>query len=205
MHISWLGTSAIKLQTKPLEEDVTVLIDPYTPTQGNFPKSLAADLVIYTRGTKNGITLQGTPFILSTSGEIEIKGVLVTALATDETGHTIVRLDSEKLSIGHLGLRQSPIKEADLELLAEVDILFIPVGGIAGCYDARSAAQAIQKIEPRVIIPIGYKSDTDPDAKDIAEFMKELGLPKEDAEKKVIIKKKDLTAEDMRCIVVSKE
>ncbi len=52
MHITWHGTTAIKLQAKPDSEDITVLIDPYKPNSGNFPRNLIAHLVLYTRGKK---------------------------------------------------------------------------------------------------------------------------------------------------------
>lgn len=204
MHISWLGTTAMKLQTKPFDKDITVLIDPYKPKKGSFPRSLTADIVLYTRGTKNSITISGSPFILDTTGEVETHGVLITAVRGEEAGSTLLRIDTEKMSIGHIGLRDKELTDAQLEMLSEVDILFLPVGD-HNCYGARSAVKTIQSIEPRVVIPIAYESDNDPEAKGLDGFIKEVGVAPREEEKKVILKKKDLPQEEMHVIVVSKE
>ena len=204
MHISWLGTTAIKIQTKPFDNDVTILIDPYKPKTGTFPRSLSADIALYTRGIQGSITVSGNPFTLETTGEVETHGVLVTAIRGEHAGHTMLRIDTEKMSIGHLGLRDTQMTNAQLEMLAGVDILFLPVGDM-GCFGARSAVKAIQSIEPRIVIPMAYKSDNDPDAKTLDGFIKEVGVTPREEEKKVIIKKKDLPQEEMHVIVVSKE
>lgn len=62
MHISWLGGTSIKIQTKYADSDVTVLIDPYKYDKGAFPRSLTADVVLLTRGSEELITLSGDPF-----------------------------------------------------------------------------------------------------------------------------------------------
>jgi L-ascorbate metabolism protein UlaG (beta-lactamase superfamily) len=204
MHISWLGTTAIKIQTKPFDKDVTILIDPYKPTKGSFPRSLSGDIALYTRENKESITVSGTPSILDTTGEVEIKGVLVTAIRGTNPGETLLRIDAEKMSIGHIGLQESELTDKHLEMLSGVDILFLPVGDMH-CFGARSAIKAIQAIEPRVVIPMAYKSDNDPDAKELDGFIKELGVQPQEEDKKVIIKKKDLPQEEMKVIVISKE
>ncbi len=204
MHISWLGTTAIKLQTKPFDKDVTILIDPYKPAKGSFPRSLTADIALYTRTAKNSITVSGNPFSLETTGEVETHGVLITAVRGENAGHTMLRIDTERMSIGHLGLHEKELTDAQLEMLSGVDILFLPVGDM-NCFGARSAVKAIQAIEPRVVIPMAYQSDNDTDAKGLDGFIKEVGVKPREEEKKVIIKKKDLPQEEMHVVVVSKE
>jgi len=204
MHISWLGTTAVKLQAKPFDSDVTILIDPYKPAKGTFPRSLSGDIVLYTRGSKNSITISGNPPILETTGEVEIKGVLITATRGDKEGHTLLRIDAENMSIGHVGLQEEELTDNHLDMLSGVDILFLPVGDMQ-CFGARSAVKAIQAIEPRIVVPIAYQSDNDPEAKGLDGFLKEIGIAPEQEDKKVIIKKKDLPQEDMQVIVVSKE
>lgn len=204
MHISWLGTTAIKIQAKPAEEDVTILIDPYKPAKGTFARSLVADVVLYTHGVQDSITVSGSPFLLTTPGECEIKQVLMIAVEGSKPGHTIIRLDVEQMSLAHLGLVNEPLTDAQLNILSGVDILFIPVGDIE-CYGARSAIKAIQDIEPRVVIPMAYESDNDPTAKSIDGFLKEMGVTAQKEDKKVILRKKDLPQEEVKVIIVSKE
>jgi len=204
MHISWLGTSAIKIQTKPMNDDVIVVIDPYKPAKGTFPRSLVAHIGLYTRGQAESITLSGDPFILSTPGECETRGVLVTAVQGHEPDQVFFRVDSEYLSVGHLGNATKELTNKQLEVLGDVDVLIVPVGG-AGCYTPEQAGKAVNVVEPRIIIPIWYTSDNDSTASPVSAFLKEFGAKDIVEEAKTIIKKKDLPQEDTRVIVLTKE
>lgn len=204
MHISWLGTTAIKLQAKPFDQDVTVIIDPYKPQVGSFPRSLMPHIALYTRGEAESITLSGDPFILSTPGECEIKGVLVTAVYGDSADKTMVRVDAENISLGHLGLTSKQPTNEQLEILSGVDILCVPIGNSSG-YDAEAAMNAVNAIEPRVVIPMAFQSENDPKAASVSAFLKAMGITAETPEKKVIIKKKDLPQEETKIIVLGKE
>jgi len=205
MHISWLGGTAIKLQFKTYSDDVVVVIDPYSPEQGNFPRSLTANLAIFTRGQKDAVTISGNPFILDTPGECDVKGVLVTATTGSQPTHTMIRLDAENLSIAHLGLAQKALTEEQRDVLSNIDILFVPIGGLYG-YDVEAAVKAVNDLEPRVIIPIACQSENDPTAATAAQFCKEMGVAMtKEPETKIIIKKKDLPTEDTTVIVLAKE
>lgn len=205
MHISWLGSTAIKLQVKPFDEDIIIVIDPYRPEEGTFPRSLSPHVGLFTRGQKDAVTLSGEPFILDTPGECDVKGVLVTAVAGSEPGDTMVRIDAENLSVAHLGMAKKALTEKQRELLSDVDILFVPVGG-EGCYDAEAAMKAVNELEPRIVIPIAFQSDNNPKAQPIATFLKEMGVTNQDKpETKAIVKKKDLPSEETQVIVLAKE
>ncbi|MCB9798687.1 MBL fold metallo-hydrolase [Candidatus Nomurabacteria bacterium] len=204
MHISWLGNTAIRLQAKSGSNDVNIVIDPYKPSKGSAPRSLTPQIALYTRGSDNSITLSGDPFVLETAGECETSGVLMYAAQGNEPGNNIVRIDSEGMSLGHLGMLSQEPNDAQMEILSGVDVLFIPVGG-NGCYDAQKAVKIVNMIEPRVVIPMAYQCDNDPKAADVSAFLKELGMKTDAPEKKVIIKKKDLPQEDMLVFVLEKE
>lgn len=204
MHFSWLGGTAVKIQAKPLEQEVMIVIDPYKPAAGAFPRNLSPDIGLYSRGEADSITLSGQPFILSTPGECETKGVLITAAPGATAEALILRIDAEDLSVGHLGRTNSPLNDAQLEVLSEVDVLFIPFGG-EGCYDAEEAVKAVSAIEPRIVIPMAFQSDNDPKAAPVSQFLKEMGAANGQPEKKVIIKKKDLPAEETKVLILAKE
>lgn len=204
MHISWLGTTAVKLIARPLSEDVLITIDTYKPEKGNFPRSFTPNIALFTRGDKEMATLSGDPFILTAPGECEVKGVLISAIPGDAANTTILRLDAEQLSVGHLGLIKKALTNEQLEMLGGVDILFVPVGG-GKTYDSEMAIKMINEIEPRIVIPMAFYSDTDPDLAAVDGFLKEMGASKGSEEKKVILKKKDLPTEDMQVIVLGKE
>lgn len=204
MHISWLGNSAIKIQTKPFEKDVTIVIDPYKQTKGTGPRSLTPDIALYTRGENDSITLSGDPFIFSTPGEVDIKGVLITAVDGHEAGQIMLRIDSENMTIAHVGIIKKQLTARQLEVLSNIDILCLPVGH-PDSFDAENAVKLINEIEPKIVIPYAFKSDNDPDAKAVESFLKEIGSKNETPEKKVIIKEKDLPEEDTMVVVLEKE
>ena len=204
MHISWLGNTAIKIQTKPKEDDVSIVIDSYKPNIGNFPKNLAPDIAVYTNGEENSITV-GNAFKLTSPGEIEIKNVLISAVQGNSEEQTMVRIDTEGMSLCHLGKVKKQLNDIQLDTLSGVDILLIPIGGGDGMYNAQEAIKVINDIEPKIIIPIGQKSENDPNADDVEKFIKELGLTPKTTDKKVIIKQKDLPQEETEVYVLIKE
>ncbi|MBU0596761.1 MBL fold metallo-hydrolase [Patescibacteria group bacterium] len=204
MHLTWLGTTAIKIQTKHNGNDVVLIIDPYKPSVGAFPRSLAPDIGLYTRGEKNSITLSGKPFILSQPGECETGGVLITATAGHEPGSTILRIDAEGISVAHLGLINKTPTNKQFDVISGVDVLCLPVGN-ADAFTAEAAMKIVSIIEPKIIIPMAYKSDNDPDAKPVDNFLKEMGASSEKPESKAILKKKDLPQEETQVIVLTKE
>ena len=204
MHISWLGNTAIKIQTKPKDDDVSIVIDPYKQSDGNFPKNLAPDIAVYTNGEENSITV-GDAFKLTSPGEIEIKNVLISAVQGNSEEQTMVRIDTEGMSLCHLGKVKKQLNDTQLDILSGVDILLIPIGGGDEMYNAQEAIKVINDIEPKIIIPIGQKSENDPNADDVEKFIKELGLTPKTTDKKVIIKQKDLPQEETEVYVLIKE
>jgi L-ascorbate metabolism protein UlaG (beta-lactamase superfamily) len=204
MHISWLGNTCIRLQAKPFDKDVDILIDPYKQKTGTVPRNLTSDIVLFTRGEDESITLSGKPFIVASPGESEIKGVLVTAIQEHEIGKTLFRVDVEQMSIGHLGMLSKPLHDEQIAPLVGVDILFLPVGNPESL-EIEQSSKLINILEPRIVIPIAFHSDNDPKAMNVEIFLKAIGAKTDTPEKKVIIKKKDLPEEDMRVIVLSKE
>lgn len=205
MHISWLGATAIRIQTKPSSEDIVAVIDAYKPKAGSAPRSLTAQIALFTGGGQERITISGNPFTLSTPGECDIKDVLITAVEGHDENNIMLRIDTEQMSIGHMGRAQKLLTERQREVLSEVDILCIPVGD-NDCYDAETAVKVANELEPRIIIPMAFESDNEPKAEPIEKFLKEIGMAgKIVPEKKAIIKKKDLPQEETQVIVLSKE
>ena len=204
MHISWLGQTCIKLQTKNLDKDVTIIIDAYKPKTGEFPRSFSPDVALFSAGPDNAATLSQDPFVIDSLGEVEVKNVMIYAVPGSEGG-VIYKLNGESLNLVHLGRLKKPLDNSEMEKILSPDVLFIPVGGGANYLSPKDAAALATALEPRVIIPMAYSCDTDPDAAPITAFIKELGLKPEASEKKVIIKKKDLPQEETKLIVLEKE
>lgn len=203
MHISWLGSTGVKIQTKPQNDDITVIIDPYKPNSGQSPRSLSAHIALFTHTEEGSIPLAGDTYTLSYPGECEIKGVLLTAVPFEE-GKMMLRIDSEGMSVAHLGLSNKLPSNSILEEIGSVDILCLTVGGGEG-YDPETAIKVVNLIEPRIVIPLGYQSENDPNALPIEKFLKSMGVAQMTPEKKISLKKKDFTTEDTKVIVLEKE
>lgn len=203
MHISWLGGTTVKIQAKPFDVDVTIVVDPYKPQKGDFPRNLAPDIALFTRGTEESITLSGTPFIMEHPGECETKGILIAAGSHTAPDNVVFRFDAEDISVGHIGLTSVAPNNDALEVISGVDILFIPIGSNNGL-SADVAAKVVASVEPRIVIPIAMKSDNDPTADSAAAFLKEMGSTAE-PQKKVIIKQKDLPQEETIVYLLEKE
>ncbi len=203
MHISWLGQTGVKLQTKYLDEDVMVVLDAYKPKTGEFPRSFTPTLALFSNGTDEATTLSGDPFIMDTLGECELKEVMVTAFPNDN-GNIIYKINAEQLNLVHLGRMNKAPELAELEKIGSIDVLFIAVGGGKQYLKPEDAANLVTALEPRIVIPMGYQCDSDPEAEPLSAFIKELGLKPEVTDKKVIIKKKDLPQEDMKLMVLEK-
>lgn len=203
MHISWLGQTCIRLQTKFGDEDVVTIIDPYRPATGEFPRSLSPQIALYSRGEEDSITLSQSPFVLSTLGECEIKEVMINTLPSAE-GNIIFKILAEQISVVHLGrLNKKPEPEA-LEKIGTIDVLIIPVGGGKNYLSAEDASTLITALEPRIVIPVAYQCDTDKSASPVAEFIKESGLKPDCTEKKLILKKKDLPQDETKLMILEK-
>jgi L-ascorbate metabolism protein UlaG (beta-lactamase superfamily) len=84
-----------------------------------------------------------------------------------------------------------------------VDILFVPVGG-KYTLDAEGAMKIINKIEPRIVIPMHYEIDgLKMDLDSVDKFVKEMGVAAENLDV-LKIEKKDLPVEGMRLIILNK-
>ncbi len=78
----------------------------------------------------------------------------------------------------------------------------IPVGG-KYTIDAEQAAEIINQIEPRIVIPMHDKiPGLNVDIVGVEPFLKEMGVGKKEAVDKLTIKKKDLPQEETEIVVL---
>lgn len=214
MTISWFGQSCFKIQDK----DVALATDPYDASVGFKLPRLAADIVTvsHDHSDHNNIAgvhgAAGEPFVISSPGEYEIKGVFVYGIPFwhdksegSERGPNIVyRIEMEGISIAHLGDLGHTLTEEQAAKLENVDILLIPVGG-KYTINAREAAEVVSEIEPRIVIPMHYKiPGLKIDIETVDKFLKEMGAAKAEKLPKLKISKKDLPQEETRVILLEK-
>src|SRR5687767_13612524 len=77
MHISWLGLSALKIETK----DAVLVTDPFAPTLMKKPLRAKADVVtisIADGPARNTLrATQREPLVIDRPGEFEVKGIVI--------------------------------------------------------------------------------------------------------------------------------
>ncbi len=203
MHITWLGQTAIKIQTKHIDEDITTLIDPYRPKNGEFPRSLSAHIALFSKGSDGATTLTSDPFCIDTLGEFDTKGLFINGLAGPD-GITMFKISVEGITLVHTGALRQKLSDEAIGSLGKIDVLLIPVGGNDLYLSPADAAHLVTALEPRIIIPIGHACDSDQTVQTIESFIKELGIKPEITDKKVIIKAKDLPADETKLYILEK-
>ena len=213
MIITWQGHSCFKIQDKIGPDGITVVTDPFGKNIGLKVPNFEADIVTvsHNHDDHNNIgALRGNPFVIECAGEYDFKGILVegvdshhdTSGGKERGGNIIYRMEVDDVSIVHLGDLGGSLDSSQLEKLAGTDILLIPVGG-KYTIDAKAAVEIISQIEPRIVIPMHYKTpDLNMDIDTVDKFIKELGL-KPTYEEKLKIPKKDLPQEDMELVILS--
>lgn len=209
MHISWLGHSTFKIETKtPWRDEVTILLNPYQAPKSDLPRNLKSDLVLLTNGQENTITLSGEPFIIDTPGEYEVKGVMVYAIAVpngDKNKQLIYHFETELMSITYLGNFKGILGDELVDKLGVVDIALVPTGDSKMVLSAKEAAEIVNRIEPRIIIPHSFNPPGGKtNLENIDQFAKLMGQKEKDWLPKLKIGKKDLPQDETKLVLLEK-
>lgn len=201
MTISWYGEACFLLESG----GTRVLIEPPQKESGLNPPRLKSDILIFSRqDTRDEIqdTKEDT-FTIDTAGEYEIRGVNISGISDNE--NTIYTVEMDDIKMAHFGfLKKEPTNE-NLELIGNPDIIFTPVGGIKDeLLNAESAMKLINKMEPSIAIPMlydvkGLKIKRAP----LSAFLEESEAKNAPAPK-LVIKKKDLTEEETKIVILEK-
>ncbi len=211
MIITWCGHSCFKIQNK-LNDGVTLTTDPFDKEIGLKPPAFESDIVTvsHDHADHNNVkVLRGNPFVIDSAGEYDVKGVAVHGVETfhdskkgkDRGVNVIYKISMDDIIMAHLGDLGHALTEKQLEVLVGIDILFVPVGG-KYTLDAKGAVAVVSQIEPRIVIPMHYKTDKlKMDLDGVEGFVKELGI-KPTNEAKLKITKKDLPQDDMELVIL---
>lgn len=214
MEIFYLGHSCFKIKGKE-----AVVADPYDPYVGFKMPKVEADIVTISHQHKDhnfAEGVQGGPFVISEPGEYEIKEVEVLGFDTfhdSEKGaergrNTIYYFKIDGFGLVHLGDLGCKLTPEQIEDLNEVDVLFVPVGGVY-TLDAAGAHEVIDQIQPKIVIPMHFRTGKH-DAKVFKEvdsldvFLKEMGEEKIEPQKKLRIKSRSDLPEERKVVVLSR-
>lgn len=184
MEIVWHGHGCFRLKSR----EITIVTDPYdSKVVGHNLGKPVADIVTVSHsdpGHNNVAAVGGDPKLINGPGEYEIRGVFVTGIQTyhDSEGgkkrgkNTVFLFELDDLVVCHLGDLGHPLTSVQAEAMSAVDVLLIPVGGTTTIATAQ-AAEVISQIEPKITIPMQYRSETDASVPDLLErFCRELGV-----------------------------
>lgn len=223
MQISWKGQACFSLVVQQAKEQVKLVIDPFAPSfTGLHLPRLEADIVLATHGHQDHNNIEGVksaspsnkgePFAITGPGEYEIKGVAVQGITSfhdekqgSERGqNTLYVIEAEGMRLCHLGdIGQAELTSEQISQIGNVDILFVPVGGVY-TVEAKAAATIVHQIEPRLVVPMHYWL---PGLKFKLEkvdgFLKEMGVKNAEPQSKLSVKLRDLPQEETKVVVLT--
>jgi L-ascorbate metabolism protein UlaG (beta-lactamase superfamily) len=194
MQITYLGHSSFKIKT----DTATIITDPYSFSVGlHYPKQKAEIVTIShdheDHNNREGIVNEDCLFI-DAPGEYEIKDIMIHGIRSyhdlskgeDNGKNTVFVINAEGITLCHLGDLGHPLSAEELKEIGNVDVLFVPVGGVF-TINASVAKDIVKKIDPSYVIAMHYKqeglSEVFANMAPIETFVEELGLEPTNMEK----------------------
>jgi L-ascorbate metabolism protein UlaG (beta-lactamase superfamily) len=181
-EIRWFGHASFRIRAR----EATLILDPVPRSSGYRAEKQKADIVTISHdhpGHTATENISGDFKIIQGPGEYEMNEVFVTGIRTyhdEERGaqhgrNTVYLIEVEGITFCHLGDLGHRLTDEQVEALESVDVLMVPVGG-GTILDAAKAAEVIGQIEPRLVIPMQYRTEYgDKDLDDLDRFLKEMG------------------------------
>ncbi len=215
MNITWQGQSCFQITANQTKNTQTyIVIDPFDKETGLKLPKLEADILLTTHNhhDHNNIKeVSGNYFLINNPGEYETKNIFIqgiTSFHDDSQGkergsNTIYIIEAEEIRICHLGdLGQKELTESQLEAIGEVDVLMIPVGGTY-TISSKEAVKIMSQIEPKITIPMHYQiPKLNIKLEGLEPFLKTMGIKKVEPLQKLSIKKKDISEDEAKIIIL---
>jgi L-ascorbate metabolism protein UlaG (beta-lactamase superfamily) len=169
MKIKYLGHAAFSIASN---KGVKIVADPYAVepgflTYGEINESADIVTVSHSHHDHNNVAaVKGNPEVVNRAGRSVIKGIEVRGVASyhDDAGgrlrgdNVIFCFEVDGVMVCHLGDLGHRLDDKQLEEIGRIDILLIPVGGNF-TIDAKVATEVCDRLKPRVIIPMHYKTE----------------------------------------------
>ncbi len=180
-----------------------IVTDPFPPGLGYNLGKLTADIVTVSHphpshSYDQGIN--GEHRLVKGPGEYEISGVLILGISTFHDSvkgqsrgkNTIYLMEIDGVNVLHLGDLGHALGDDQVEEIGNVDILLLPVGGVS-TINAAMAAEVIRKLEPKVVIPMHYKTaKSNRDLEPVENFLKEMGQAQVEPRPKFTVSRSNL-------------
>jgi len=202
MEIVWLGHSCFRIRGK----EATIVTDPFDKTLGYPMRKPNASIVTVSHSHPQHSFVDGvagSPRVVRRPGEYDISNVFINGIATfhdKEKGaqrgkNTVFFMEIDEVKVCHLGdLGHVPTSE-QVEQMSGTDILMVPVGGVS-TLDAAAAAETIGLLEPKLVIPMHYKTEVvKMELEPLEYFIKQMGLKEVVTQPKLSVTKSTLPPE----------
>lgn len=187
MLITYHGHSQFALE---FSNGYTLITDPFDAHVGYAMEAHACQAVTvsHSHGDHNCVEkLSGKPVVVDRAGVHALApDVRVTAIPSvhDDAGgakrgqNLIMKIQADGLTLLHLGDQGDLLTPAQLQQIGKTDILFIPIGGFY-TIDAAAARRIVEDLQPRVVIPMHYKTAVNADwpITDEKPFLQKMGKP----------------------------
>ena len=165
LAVRWFGHSMWKIWN----EDVSIVTDPFTEIGYPLPRNLKADIVLSSHDHfdhNNFSLISGAYEAVKEPGRFNIRGVSIEAFATchDECkgaargSNLLMKFELSGKVFLHCGDLGHDLSAEMTARLGRIDVLFIPVGGHF-TIDAATAQKIVDKLHPRIVFPMHYKTD----------------------------------------------
>jgi L-ascorbate metabolism protein UlaG (beta-lactamase superfamily) len=167
MKVKWLGHASFLITS---EAGLKIITDPYPQGSGlsYTPIKEAADIVIMSHDHfdhNNIASVPGKPEVITGSGAKTVKGVQFRGIDTYHDGsqgkergaNTAFCFSVDGIKLCHLGDLGHRLSHEQITEIGNVDILFIPIGGVF-TIDAKMAGTVSDDLKPKVVMPMHYKT-----------------------------------------------
>ncbi|NET00541.1 MAG: MBL fold metallo-hydrolase [Sphaerospermopsis sp. SIO1G2] len=166
VSIQWLGHTCFLFTGGGIK----ILVNPFRTlgcTAGYRQPKVVADLVLISsqlldEGAVEG--LPGNPQLIYQPGAYEFRGIRFQGISLDHDRHggrrfgknTAWKWQQNGVNILHLGGAAGAISIEQKILTGRPDVVLVPVGGSVKAYNAQEAKQAVEVLNPKLIIPTHY-------------------------------------------------
>jgi L-ascorbate metabolism protein UlaG (beta-lactamase superfamily) len=163
--IRWLGHSCFLIS---LDDTVKMITDPFDKSVGYPMPDVSADICVVSHDhfDHNCVSaVKGNPQVVKGSGEKKAKDVNfkgVGAFHDEKQGslrgeNTIFLWELGGIKFAHMGDLGTKLSQDQIDQMGSVDVLFVPTGGYY-TIDAQAADKVVSALNPRVVMPMHYKT-----------------------------------------------
>lgn len=164
VNITWFGHAMFLLQNS---QGLKIITDPYDASVGYSLPEVRADIVTVSHEhfDHNNVSLvKGNPQVIRSLKETA-KGISFEGISSfhDEVQgikrgkNTIYKWKLENITFAHLGDLGHDLTQEQADKLRDAEVILIPVGGTY-TIDAKTAQKVVQKLNPKIVLPMHYKT-----------------------------------------------